>query len=143
MAAVPVQQEIEGVWTTIKTLTMTSGETVTIGLNETEGKARNGRLYVAGYGNRQASDVSNRQGKEAITEGWMQAKLPADSSWVTLTFPTSFPASFLDLDSGEGAFPVVIGATGRTLVQIKLTIPGTPDTMGKMRVFLRLGCLDA
>jgi hypothetical protein len=135
---------LAGAWSDITSLTIANGQTLTLGVSETAAVARLGYLYVAGIANCQPGDVADRQGKEAITEGWLKCRAPL-GSWVTLTFPTTFPVLLGDLGPSDGVYAFSVPASSRTLVEFSFTIPGDPEptTAGEFRFMVELVLEDA
>lgn len=124
--------DLSGAWLTVTALTLTDGDEVTIGFLEDEGTERIARLWIAGVYLVGPSGGQNRQGKEICAEGWIEAKLHADTTWQAVTFPTSFPTTFAALGATEGAFPFTIAASARTLVDLRLVVPASVDTAGEV-----------
>jgi hypothetical protein len=147
MSGVTIQKnsaaDLSGTWADISSLVLNNGDSITMGILETAGAARVGRLWVAGVLNQQPGDVANRHGAEIAGEGWIEMKLHADSVWQAVTFPTAFPYLFDDLGATQGAFAVTIGASTRTLVDLRYTVPSDAKTAGNAAVAISLRCRRA
>jgi hypothetical protein len=147
MSGVTIQKnseaDLSGTWAEITSLVLSDGDSITLGLLEANGDERIGRLWVAGVQNKQPGDVANRHGAEIASEGWIEMKLHADTTWQTVTFPTAFPDLFDDLGATQGVFAVTIAASARTLVDVRYTVPTDATTAGNVAFQLTLRYRDA
>jgi len=133
-----IQSNASGDWLDITTLSLANGGTIQLGVNNSAASAYTARLWAAGVGNLSAADVVDSQGKEIITEGWLECKLAADSVWVPLKFPASFPLTFAGLAAVAGVFSFTAGASARTLVDFRMVQGASPTTIGEARFQLVL-----
>ncbi len=133
-----------GTWSDISTFQVDEGTgTVTLAVNETDGKARTAKLWAACFENKAPADSENRHGKELATEGWLEVSLHGAATWQALTFPTSFPVAFADLNAGEGAFEFTVAASGRTLLDFRLVVPAGATSGGMLLHAPVMRCVDA
>lgn len=137
------QTDLLGAWSDISSFQIDPNESLTLAISEDEGKARHARLWIACYENKSPADSENIHGKELATDGWIEAKEHAGSTWQAVTFPTSFPAAIADLDSGEGALSFDIAASGRTLIDFRLVVPAGAASSGLLLYALVMRCWDA
>jgi hypothetical protein len=136
--------DLSGTWSDISTFQVDAATgTVVLAVNETEGKARTAKLWAACFENKSPSDSENRHGKELATEGWLEVSLHGAGTWQALTFPTSFPAAFADLNAGEGAFEFTVTASGRTLLDFRLVVPAGATSTGMLYHAPVMRCADA
>lgn len=133
-----IQSNASGDWLAITTLSLANGATIQLGINNDEASAKTARLWASGVGNLAPANVVDRQGKEIITEGWLECKLAADSTWTALKFPASFPATFAELAAITGIFTLTAGANTRTLIDFRMVHGATPTTTGEARFQLCL-----
>ena len=140
---VTIQSNASGDWLDITTLSLGNTDTITLGINNTEAAAKTMLLWAAGIGNNAPANVVDRQGAEIVAEGWLECKLPADSVWVPLKFPASFPIAFADLAAVDGVFELTAGATARTLVNFRMNHAAGATTVGEAKFQLVARYLDA
>lgn len=131
--AITLQSNSTGSWLDINTLVLVPGDVLTIGVNNTDAVDYDVNLWATGIDNLDPANVANRQGKEAVNEGWLECKLNSDTVWSALKFPASFPELFEDLAAIEGVFNMTAGASARTLIDLRLTVGANPDTVGEAR----------
>lgn len=131
--AITLQSNFTGSWVDISTLILEPGGTLTIGVNNTDAVDYDVNLWATGIDNLDPANVANRQGKEAVNEGWLECKLNSGSVWAALKFPASFPELLEDLAAVDGVFNMTAAASTRTLIDLRLTVGANPDTVGEVR----------
>ena len=135
--AITIQSNASGDWVDISALSLLSGESITLGINNTGAEALV-IIWAAGVGNQSPSAVVDRQGKEAVTESWYECKLSSDSAWTPLSFPASFPLLFSDLASVGGVFSLTAPTAARTSVDFRNVQPASVSSSGEINLQLTL-----
>lgn len=137
------QDDLLGTWSDITSIVLNDGESITLGILESDGRDRVARLWVACLDNKAPADSVNRHGKEMSNEGWLEVSPHGLDTWQALTFPTSFPDAFDDLGASEGAYQFAIGASARTLIDLRMVVPAGASSAGTVRWVPVLRCRDA
>ena len=94
------------------------------------GAALTAKVFLAGFDGAAPVDCTNQDGKEAATEGWLQARLSGETTWEDVAYPATFPEAFDDLDTG---LDVAIGEASYIDVEFKMTLPESPESGGLVK----------
>lgn len=111
-------------YSAISSFRISAGETVVLKLSLDDEVPHTFKMWAACAGNADPNNSGNRQGKEACNEGWLKVRVEGETSWSTLTFPASFPATFSALSAFEFSISTPV------YLEFAIEVPADAESVG-------------
>ena len=107
---------------------MTPGETYPFRITNTNAYGVRFILFLAANDGKDPSLVSNVEGNEIVTEGWVSVRPLSGGAWTQIGDPGTFPGTFDDLSTGCYSSTLPAGAS--VDMEAKIVYPEGPVTCG-------------